>query len=257
MIAGEPRQDISDSFAGARDVLESIAERSPQAKTYHDILTTMGEAVAQYRRRESLEARRNVQHYMSQVLVVDVGGSSASPNDLMMGGADVGADVGAGAGDGRYLMQNKTMGAGDSSNLFDQQQQQQQSVLGLAGYEDGGDHPPLSQPQKAGSLLDQVRSGMAKQSLSPFPAQDLLITPTSDPPAPSAVSFDGGSGSNNVNSGGPAMSMYGGGSGGNGHLTDSILDDLQIDWGDLDLQLSDDSKLFESGPFETLFYSIE
>ncbi|KXJ94039.1 hypothetical protein Micbo1qcDRAFT_193315 [Microdochium bolleyi] len=237
MFAGEPRQDISDAFVGARDVLESIAERSPQAKNYHEILTTMGEAVVQYRRRESLEARRNVQHYMSQILVVDVAGggsSSQAPDDIAA------ATLGAGGGDSRYLMQSSSLvpGGGD---LY----QQQQATLNLAGYSDGGDflRSQQRQQQQAGS------GGMAKQCMSPFSAHD-LVTPTSDP---SVANF----GSSSTN--GAAMSMYGGGGGAGpgGHMTDSILDDLQIDWGDLDLQLGDDSGLFDSGPFETLFYSIE
>ncbi|KAH7037412.1 uncharacterized protein B0I36DRAFT_313999 [Microdochium trichocladiopsis] len=243
MFAGEPRQDITDAFTGARDVLANIAERSPQAKNYYDILTTMGEAVTQYRRRESLEARRNVQHYMSQILVVGIAADQHEDNSDMAAGVD---------GENRHLLQNNSDALG-GSGLY---QQQQQQALGLGAYGNGVPHQHQQQQNSGLGGLNQNGTGVvdSKQYLSPFSVPDLVTPSSSSDPSSSgasarpATAFGGGAN-------GSSMAMYGGA--GLGHMSDSILDDLQIDWGDLDLQLGDDSGLFESGPFERLFYSIE
>ncbi|KAF7548329.1 hypothetical protein G7046_g8709 [Stylonectria norvegica] len=64
MFAGEPRQDIQEAFEGAREILENIAQISPQAKLYHSILTDLAEAVAKYRYRVASEIRKTVEHYL-------------------------------------------------------------------------------------------------------------------------------------------------------------------------------------------------
>ncbi|KAH8698967.1 hypothetical protein BGW36DRAFT_293888 [Talaromyces proteolyticus] len=71
MFAGEPRKDIETCFENARNILASIATTSPQARLYHDILTSFAEAVTRHRRRVAGEVRRTVQHYMDQILVVE------------------------------------------------------------------------------------------------------------------------------------------------------------------------------------------
>ncbi|KAL5341761.1 hypothetical protein BJX70DRAFT_395493 [Aspergillus crustosus] len=71
MFAGEPRQDINESFNSACMILAEIASTSPQAQLYHSILTSFAEAVDVYRQRVEDERRRTVQHYMDQILVID------------------------------------------------------------------------------------------------------------------------------------------------------------------------------------------
>ncbi|KAJ9136596.1 putative C6 transcription factor [Pleurostoma richardsiae] len=89
LFAGEPRQDVQDSFDSAHDILRSLAAASPQARLYYDILSNFSDAIARYRRRLSYETRRSVHQYMDQILVVDVdnGGSSSSNNNNRSAGA--------------------------------------------------------------------------------------------------------------------------------------------------------------------------
>lgn len=79
MFAGEPRQDIQDAFEGCREVLAAMGETSSQAKAYHEILTSFSEAVRKFRQRVTMEERRTVQHYMEQVLVIDVAHTENQP----------------------------------------------------------------------------------------------------------------------------------------------------------------------------------
>ncbi|CAM1506152.1 Fc.00g057930.m01.CDS01 [Cosmosporella sp. VM-42] len=67
MFAGEPRKDIQEAFEGARDVLDDIAQISPQAKIYHSTLTDLAEAVGKYRQRVAAEIRKTVQHYLDPI----------------------------------------------------------------------------------------------------------------------------------------------------------------------------------------------
>lgn len=239
MFAGEPRQDITDAFDGARDVLASIAERSPQAKNYYGILTTMYEAVTQYRKRESLEARRQVQHYMSQLLVVDVAADQEDDNAANPEAEEDSRPFPSESTislDGNFFLNNRPLGLETYGGDFTIQQQRQQSNLG--------------------HVHNQSVSSMgSKQYLSPFSTQDLVADSASSQP-PSAGVASGSDFSAGMGGSSGQRPMFGGGIG-LGHMTDSILDDLQIDWGDLDLQLGDDSGLFDSGPFEALFYSVE
>jgi hypothetical protein len=70
MFAGEPRRDIENCFEGALEILDDIATTSPQARLYHQILTSFSEAVTKYHHRVASEVRRTVQHYMDQILVI-------------------------------------------------------------------------------------------------------------------------------------------------------------------------------------------
>ncbi|KAK6085228.1 C6 transcription factor [Seiridium cupressi] len=71
MFAGEPRKDIEDAFGDTLSILSEMAETSPQAKSYHDILVDFSAAVTKYRHRVAGEVRRAVKHYMEQVLVIE------------------------------------------------------------------------------------------------------------------------------------------------------------------------------------------
>ncbi|KAK9771621.1 putative Zn(2)-C6 fungal-type domain-containing protein [Seiridium cardinale] len=71
MFAGEPRKDIEDAFGAILSILSEMAETSPQAKSYHDILVDFSAAVTKYRHRVAGEVRRAVKHYMEQVLVIE------------------------------------------------------------------------------------------------------------------------------------------------------------------------------------------
>ncbi|CAI7629707.1 unnamed protein product [Penicillium glandicola] len=71
MFAGEPRRDIENSFDGARSVLDNIGGTSPQARLYHEILTTFSEAVVKYHSRVAGEVHRTVEHYMEKIFVID------------------------------------------------------------------------------------------------------------------------------------------------------------------------------------------
>lgn len=71
-FAGEPRQDIDEAFDGCREVLKSMGEACHQAQVYQEVLASFSEAIDQYRRYILAESRRTIQHYMDQVLVVDI-----------------------------------------------------------------------------------------------------------------------------------------------------------------------------------------
>ncbi|GES60117.1 hypothetical protein ATEIFO6365_0002044900 [Aspergillus terreus] len=71
MFAGEPRRDIETIFDNTLDLLNDIGRTSPQARLYHQILTSFSEAVTRFRHRVAGEVRRTVQHYMDQILVID------------------------------------------------------------------------------------------------------------------------------------------------------------------------------------------
>lgn len=130
MFAGEPRQDIEDSFGGAREVLDSIAATSSQARLYHEILTSFSEAVSKYRQRVSGEVRRTVQHYMDQILIVDVPGN--------MGGQHY-PSPSSGNTNGNLDEQLAGVQSNTILNMFDTGASIQQEVQGLlnqAGHED-------------------------------------------------------------------------------------------------------------------------
>ncbi|KAB8215088.1 hypothetical protein BDV33DRAFT_227853 [Aspergillus novoparasiticus] len=71
LLAGEPRRDIESLFESTLLLLDDIGQASPQARLYHQILTSLYDAVAKYRSRVVGELYRTVQDYMDQVLTID------------------------------------------------------------------------------------------------------------------------------------------------------------------------------------------
>ncbi|KAJ5585764.1 hypothetical protein N7450_005551 [Penicillium hetheringtonii] len=71
LLAGEPRRDIESLFESTLLLLDDIGQASPQARLYHQILTSFCDAVAKYRSRVVGELYRTVQDYMDQVLTID------------------------------------------------------------------------------------------------------------------------------------------------------------------------------------------
>lgn len=53
-----------------------MGETCHQARVYQEILAGFAEAIHKYRQKISLESRRTVQHYMDQVLVIDMASQS-------------------------------------------------------------------------------------------------------------------------------------------------------------------------------------
>lgn len=105
MFAADPREDIQEAFQGALEVLNSIAEISPQARLYHSILSDFAEAVGKYRQRTQLEIRKTVQRYLDPMpfLRVTTGefnqDTSPSFSETMMA-----------------MLQNSTQGLGGDQN---------------------------------------------------------------------------------------------------------------------------------------------
>ncbi|KAL3249933.1 hypothetical protein ABHI18_011415 [Aspergillus niger] len=70
-FAAEPRRDIESLFNSSLHLLDDIGRTSPQAQLYHQILTSLNDAVAKFRNRVAGEVYRTVQDYMDQVLMID------------------------------------------------------------------------------------------------------------------------------------------------------------------------------------------
>ncbi|GFN11786.1 fungal specific transcription factor domain-containing protein [Aspergillus tubingensis] len=84
MFAGEPRRDIESLFNSTLHLLDDIGRTSPQARLYHQILTSLNDAVTKFRNRVAGEVYRTVQDYMDQILMIDPtvdGGSTAHARD--------------------------------------------------------------------------------------------------------------------------------------------------------------------------------
>ncbi|GKZ96455.1 hypothetical protein AnigIFM59636_010705 [Aspergillus niger] len=70
-FAAEPRRDIESLFNSSLHLLDDIGRTSPQAQLYHQILTSLNDAVAKFRNRVAGEVYRTVQDYMDQILMID------------------------------------------------------------------------------------------------------------------------------------------------------------------------------------------
>ncbi|GKZ35532.1 hypothetical protein AbraIFM66950_006194 [Aspergillus brasiliensis] len=84
MFAGEPRRDIENLFNSTLLLLDDIGRTSPQAQLYHQILTSLSDAVTKFRNRVAGEVYRTVQDYMDQILTFDSsmdGNSTTRPRD--------------------------------------------------------------------------------------------------------------------------------------------------------------------------------
>ena len=71
VFAGEFRKDIEDAFNGAHTTLGDIASVSPQARLYHNILSSFADAVKKYRQRVIEERNYTVRHYMDRILIFE------------------------------------------------------------------------------------------------------------------------------------------------------------------------------------------
>lgn len=80
---GESRFDMDNSFHGAREVLKKLADYSPQAEHYYEILTGFADAIQRYRQHLSRDKWRNKNKYVNQILTLDMNPSvSGSQSDL-------------------------------------------------------------------------------------------------------------------------------------------------------------------------------
>lgn len=68
----EARHDIEDAFTKSRLILETLAELSPQAKHYHEILSNFAEAISKYQQRIAYERQHTTSQYVNQIFNIDV-----------------------------------------------------------------------------------------------------------------------------------------------------------------------------------------
>lgn len=142
MFARAERFDMDDAFHGAREVLKKLAEHSPQAEQYYEILTAFADAIQRHRQHLSREKRRAKNKYVNQILKMDVsnpnasvGGSSQSPfsprtplRDSGDGGSITPAPVGRPAPAGDFDFQAALQMMPDANQL---------AVEGSAGFDFG------------------------------------------------------------------------------------------------------------------------
>ena len=127
----EARHDIEDAFCKARRILEVLAELSPQAKHYHEILSNFAEAIARYQQRIAYERQGTGSQYVSQILSIDVDGPGGAAGVDWSGMPDAAPGLSI---TGHNGVENVVVGDGDAlssttvtaSLAIDQQQQQQQ-----------------------------------------------------------------------------------------------------------------------------------
>ncbi|KIW17522.1 hypothetical protein PV08_04716 [Exophiala spinifera] len=90
---GESPFDMDESFNGAREVLKKLAEHSPQAEHYYDILIGFADAIQRHRQHLSREKRRASGKYVNRILSLDVnvnlggGGGSNTKNNANISSA--------------------------------------------------------------------------------------------------------------------------------------------------------------------------
>ncbi len=72
--------DMDESFNGAREVLKKLAEHSPQAEHYYEILTAFADAIQRHRQHLSREKRRASNKYVSRILSLDVNPTASGPH---------------------------------------------------------------------------------------------------------------------------------------------------------------------------------
>lgn len=78
---GPSCRDIQSAFVKARRVLRLLADLSPQAKHYHEILASFAEAIAKYRQQRRTTKQKKTNKYIDQVLSIDIVDSSPSRPD--------------------------------------------------------------------------------------------------------------------------------------------------------------------------------
>ena len=64
-------KETEDAFHEAREVLKKIAELSPQAGHYFQILTSFSDAIASYQQKLSQEKKQKASQYMDQIFTRD------------------------------------------------------------------------------------------------------------------------------------------------------------------------------------------
>jgi hypothetical protein len=67
----DPIPEVDAAFRHAIAVLHRLAAASPQARHYHDILSTLLDAIVTRRERASRERRKRTNHYVSQIFTAD------------------------------------------------------------------------------------------------------------------------------------------------------------------------------------------
>lgn len=78
---GPSYRDIQNAFGKARHVLRVLADLSPQAKHYHEILSSFAEAIAKYRQQRQATKQKRTNKYIDQVLSINIINSSPSRPD--------------------------------------------------------------------------------------------------------------------------------------------------------------------------------
>ncbi|KAL1955725.1 hypothetical protein VTO42DRAFT_8123 [Malbranchea cinnamomea] len=73
----EARHDIEDAFTKSCLVLAALAELSPQAKHYHEILSNFAEAISKYQQRIAYERQHTTSQYVNQILDIEIAGNSS------------------------------------------------------------------------------------------------------------------------------------------------------------------------------------
>lgn len=74
----EPVPEVDSAFQNAIAVLERLAQLSPQARHYYEILSTLADAIATRRQQLGTERRKRSSQYVSQIFTADLdGGNSA------------------------------------------------------------------------------------------------------------------------------------------------------------------------------------
>lgn len=72
LFTGDSRPDFQDNFAGVCEVLKRIGEANPQSRLYSEILCTFHDTIRIRRQQLSHRARRAVDQYIDQILVINV-----------------------------------------------------------------------------------------------------------------------------------------------------------------------------------------
>ncbi|KAJ9617811.1 uncharacterized protein PV06_06239 [Exophiala oligosperma] len=91
---GESPFDMDESFNGAREVLKKLAEHSPQAEHYYEILTGFADAIQRHRQHLSREKRRASNKYVNRILSLDVNVGTHNNNNTATSVSGAASQVG-------------------------------------------------------------------------------------------------------------------------------------------------------------------
>lgn len=68
--------DTEEAFSSARAVLEYMSGQSPQAKHYHDILTSLDDAIRAHRQKLAQDKRKTSSVLLDQIFTIDFDGGT-------------------------------------------------------------------------------------------------------------------------------------------------------------------------------------